>query len=249
MKLNQVMRRVHDWMDSHALSLAVQKTEVVLLTRKHVEKRFPVQVIDQVVSSSPAVKYLGVVLDCRLNFGDHIRRAANKASAVVANLSRLMVNVGGPSPIKRRLLMRTAEAVMLYGADIWAEALRFQQYREILASVQRRCALRIISAYRTVSGPAALVIAGTIPVHLLALERGEAVRGTTRWSTNGQEGATRDLHAAVATGLAEGIQRTVDSQANTGSVPMGAKEARGSQLLHDHVLDGAWLLQKLPEEN
>ncbi|BES90458.1 Reverse transcriptase (RNA-dependent DNA polymerase) [Nesidiocoris tenuis] len=177
MKLNQVMRRVHDWMDSHALSLAVQKTEVVLLTRKHVEKRFPVQVIDQVVSSSPAVKYLGVVLDCRLNFGDHIRSAANKASAVVANLSRLMVNVGGPSPIKRRLLMRTAEAVMLYGAEIWAEALRFQQYREILASVQRRGALRIISAYRTVSGPAALVIAGTIPVHLLALERGRQYEG------------------------------------------------------------------------
>ena len=42
-----------------------------------------------------------------------------------------------------------------------------------LVSVQRTAALRIVSAYRTVSTPAVLVIAGTNPVDLLAVERME----------------------------------------------------------------------------
>ena len=39
--------------------------------------------------------------------------------------------------------------------------------------VQRAAALHIASAYRTVFAPAVLVIAGTIPVDLLAAERTE----------------------------------------------------------------------------
>ncbi|XP_077301538.1 uncharacterized protein LOC143922190 [Arctopsyche grandis] len=40
-----------------------------------------------------------------------------------------------------------------------------------MAGVQRRSALRVVSAYRTVSEDAALVLAGTPPVNLLAVER------------------------------------------------------------------------------
>ena len=40
-----------------------------------------------------------------------------------------------------------------------------------MRSIQRRAALRICSAYRTVSEPAALLIAGVMPIRLQALER------------------------------------------------------------------------------
>lgn len=42
------------------------------------------------------------------------------------------------------------------------------KYREMLISLQRKCALRVISAYRTVS---AVVVAGLTPFDLLAEER------------------------------------------------------------------------------
>ncbi|KAF6200532.1 hypothetical protein GE061_004975 [Apolygus lucorum] len=82
-----------------------------------------------------------------------------------------MANLGGPSPAKRRLLMRTTEAIMLYGAEVWADSLRYHKYRARMEAVQRRGALRISSASRTVSGPASQVIAGTIPIYHQALER------------------------------------------------------------------------------
>ena len=67
--------------------------------------------------------------------------------------------------------MRAAEAILLYGAEVCADAFRFKKYRLRMDGAQRRSARRISSAYRTVSGPADQVIAGIVPIHLLAQER------------------------------------------------------------------------------
>ncbi|XP_046829264.1 uncharacterized protein LOC124428804 [Vespa crabro] len=111
------------------------------------------------------------MLDYKLNFGEHIIRTADKAAKVVASLDTLMANVNGPRPYIRGLLMRAAEAVMLYGVEVWAEALQHEKYRKRMATVQRRVALRIACSYRTVSEPAVLVLARVIPIDLLSQER------------------------------------------------------------------------------
>nr|CAI5820897.1 unnamed protein product [Callosobruchus analis] len=86
---------------------------------------------------------------------------------MVASLSRLMPNIAGPKPSKRRTLMSVAHSIMLYGAEIWADALMVQKYRKCLSSA----ALRVACAYRTVSETAVLVVAGIPPIDLLATER------------------------------------------------------------------------------
>ena len=67
--------------------------------------------------------------------------------------------------------MSTVHSILLYGAEVWADAMRIQKYRHGMEAVQRRGALRIASSYRTVSGPAVLVIANVVPIDLLAFER------------------------------------------------------------------------------
>lgn len=171
MRLNQVMRRVSSWMEDNGLQLAKAKTELVFLTKKRINTLLPMLVGDTTVQTKHSVKYLGVVLDNKLTFGEHVRRAADKAAAVTTALSRVMANTIGPWQSKRRLLMRTAESIMLYGAEVWADALRCELYRKRMAAVQRRGALRVACSYRTVSEPAVLVIAGVIPIDLLAQER------------------------------------------------------------------------------
>ena len=61
---------------------------------------------------------------------------------------------------------------MLYGTEIWAKTLEAKNRANSSVSVQRT-PLCIASAYRTVSAPAVLVIAGTISVDLLAAGRAE----------------------------------------------------------------------------
>ncbi|KAK9753830.1 hypothetical protein QE152_g1723 [Popillia japonica] len=84
-----------------------------------------------------------------------------------------MPRLGGPSEGSRRLLCATVESVVLYAASIWREATRREVHRKKLLSVQRKIAICIARAYRTVSTEALLVVARTPPIHLLVQRRAE----------------------------------------------------------------------------
>lgn len=190
LRLNQVMRRVERWMSEHGLRLATSKTELMFMTRKRIPTIMPMTVGTNLIESKNEVKYLGVTLDTKLTFWPHIRRAAEKAAERVTSLSRLMANTRGPRPGKRRLLMTTAHSILLYGAEIWAGALKVKKYAKIMTNVQRQGALRIASAYRTVSEGAVLVVAGVIPIDLLAFERSRIYRRSAE--TGRQDAAIRE---------------------------------------------------------
>lgn len=170
-KLRQVMIRTETWLDSHGLQLATQKTEVLLLTRRHIPVEINIDIGDITIQTKRCINYLGVRLDPKLTYSNQIQYAANKAAKTTAQLSRLMANVGGPLQNKRRLLMETSNSILLYGCEIWGETMRCKKRANALLAVQRASALRITSAYRTVSDAAVFVIAGIIPVDLKILER------------------------------------------------------------------------------
>ena len=67
--------------------------------------------------------------------------------------------------------MSVVNSVMLYGSEVWADTVKIAKYRQKISSVQRQAALRIASAYHTVSLAAIQVVASVIPIDLLALER------------------------------------------------------------------------------
>ncbi|XP_046681618.1 uncharacterized protein LOC124368376 [Homalodisca vitripennis] len=111
------------------------------------------------------------MLDTRLNFKQQVDHVSAKASVVRASLSRLMPNVGDPKQCRRSLLSSVVTSVLTYRISIWADALEVQETRRKVASIYRLSALRVSSAFRTVSEEAACVIAGMLPVRVLAEER------------------------------------------------------------------------------
>ena len=136
------MRNVSWWMKKKGMALAEDKTEVILLTRKHIplNQQFTVGLAN--IASAEAVKYLGVWLDCRMNFGKYIDRACKRASTAVSSLARLMANTDGPSASKWKLLMSVTSSIMLYGCELWADKLGVCTKKK-LQRVQRKAALRI----------------------------------------------------------------------------------------------------------
>lgn len=191
--LKEVMFLINRWMKEHGLDLALHKTEVILLTRKRIDTILPVDVGGQeTITTTSSLKYLGVTIDSKLNFWQHICRVSEKALNVTMSLSRLMANVGGPVPSRRKLLMTTVESILLYGAEVWADALRKKTYRKKMEQVHRKGALRITSAYRTTSQDAALVIAGVIPIDLLAQERKLVYQSRSELGTERAKSEARD---------------------------------------------------------
>jgi len=163
--------KIKEWMSSVGLQLAAHKTEVLLVSSRKVMETVTLSVGNAEITSQPFIRYLGVILDARLNFKEQTEQISRKASVVATTLARLMPNVGGPRQKRRKLLSSVTTSVLTYGIPIWADALKVQEYRRRTAAAYRVSALRVACAFRTVSEDAISVIAGMLPIEVLAEER------------------------------------------------------------------------------
>ncbi|BFF93269.1 uncharacterized protein DMAD_11151 [Drosophila madeirensis] len=124
----ETVRRVMCWLQKNGLSLAAHKTESVLIsTRKKVETARGVVGTDE-IESSPAIKYLGVHLDHRLSFKQHLEETGVKAGRAASVLSGIMANIGGPRQRSRLLICSVVRAIIMYAAQIWAPAMELPTY-------------------------------------------------------------------------------------------------------------------------
>ena len=107
-KLNQAMIRTQLWLEEHGLEHAKNKTEVILMTMAHIPHEMSMQIGDV----SLVTRYLGIRLNCRLNYWAQIHHATAKAPKLSGMLSRLMANIGGPTQTKRKLLMAATNSIL-----------------------------------------------------------------------------------------------------------------------------------------
>ncbi|XP_050550464.1 uncharacterized protein LOC126910806 [Spodoptera frugiperda] len=122
------------------------------------------------------MKYLGLVLDSRWNFGPHLRQLVLKLRGAAAALSRLLPNLGNPNTSCRWLYMGIVRSMALYGSPVWADGLTAPNIA-LLRSSQRAMAIRVIRGYRTISFEAASLLAGSPPWDLEA----KALASLYRW--------------------------------------------------------------------
>ncbi|XP_064535266.1 uncharacterized protein LOC135426192 [Drosophila montana] len=87
-----------------------------------------------------------------------------------------MANTGGPRQRSRRLICNVVQSMLLYASSIWGPAIRIPSYSRKCRASYRRCALRVLCAFRTVLDDAAVVLAGIPPLKLLATEDRIAAR-------------------------------------------------------------------------
>jgi len=182
--LNYVIRRI----EFLGLEVAPQKTEAVLFrgNRRLTYTDPMVRIKDSFVKTGPVMKYLGVLLDCRLNFRAHFKYLGEKVAKVTRALNRLMPNLRGPMERKRRLYASIVESVILYAAPVWAGSLN-SDLRRLLRQWQRPIAIRVCCAYRSVSFDSATLLARLIPYELLAAERDRVYRRITDAKREGLE--------------------------------------------------------------
>jgi len=113
---NTAVRKVELWLSLAGLQLAAHKTEAVLISsRKLVETvRLTVGGVD--IVSQRAIKYLGVMIDSRLSYKEHLEYANKKAAASARSLARILLNTRGPKHERRKLIERVVTSQVLYAA-------------------------------------------------------------------------------------------------------------------------------------
>ena len=129
------IRRIRQWMRSADLSLAEHKTEALLVSSPKKIETITIRVGDHDIQSVPNIRYLGVVLDARRNFKEHIASVSRKASAVQGLLSQIIPSIRGLRQPRSRLLATVVSSVLLYEAPVWAKSLEKTSYRKTMSSV------------------------------------------------------------------------------------------------------------------
>ncbi|CAI6342698.1 unnamed protein product [Macrosiphum euphorbiae] len=189
--LNPALSTVSNWMRENGLTIAPQKSEAVVLTRKYKFDDPQLYVEGHAIPVKPVIRYLGVELDTRLSFTAHIATASRKASDSAKAIGRLMPNVGGPTQAKRALLGSVTNSKLLYASPTWAKAgIKTAKNRNEMARAQRTTALRTIRGYRTISADASSVLSCMLPADLLAHER---ARVKTRLEDEGELTSTSTI--------------------------------------------------------
>lgn len=108
---NEAVRTIKNWLESVNLKLAEHKTESVLISSKRAKEILEIKVGRTNITSKEAIKYLGVIIDSRLSFKQHIEYSCQKATKVVNALARIMPNIGGPRQSRRLLLSQVSKSI------------------------------------------------------------------------------------------------------------------------------------------
>lgn len=165
-RVSQLLDRVIQWADDRGLKFSCQKTQVITL-KGGLKPGYTVRFGNDLVTSRSPVKYLGVQVDYKRNFWDHLLETSEKSESMY---SRMRAATSANWGIAQKTSMVIYKAVFIprlsYAVSFWETALLTGKAIKRLGSKQRRALLSVTGAYKSTSTEALQVAAGCLPLDL-----------------------------------------------------------------------------------
>ena len=120
--LNKDLMLLYDWLCANRLSLNTRKTEFIVFRppRYNQGVRITLKLKHTKLFESPKIKYLGLILDNKLNWKAHIAELSKRLSCVVGLLYKVR-NLCPPT-VLRSLYFSLFNSHLLYGLVVWGNA-------------------------------------------------------------------------------------------------------------------------------
>ena len=147
-RIEAIINEALDWEKRSGATFEAEKTAIIHFTRKaYKSDTEPFTIKGQAVRPKDHVKILGVVMDAKLKYKEHMARAASKGLKAVMELKRLR----GLSPATaRQLFAATVAPVVDYASNVWMHEFKYRAASPI-NRVQRIGAQAIIGTFLTVA--------------------------------------------------------------------------------------------------
>ncbi|KAM8702706.1 hypothetical protein ACLKA7_000836 [Drosophila subpalustris] len=175
------------WADKCGLGVNPDKTELVLFTRRYkVPTLIPPKLKDSALSFSDSAKYLGLVLDKKLDWNQSTHDRCRKATIALYTCRKAIGIKWGMSPyIVRWLYTAIIRPILLYGILVWWPALSKQSIKKQINKVQRMAEICITGALNTTPNDALDAILNFPPIQLtsqaVATLAAIRIRDTDNW--------------------------------------------------------------------
>jgi len=126
------------------------------------------------------MKYLGIIIGNKFKFSEHISYAAERSSKLINSLSKSAKLTWGLYHEALQTIYNGAILpLLLYGAPVWAEAMRFEYNRLKYIRAQRLINIKIAKAFHTASNEALCTLTGITPV-VIKVEEAAKLYNITR---------------------------------------------------------------------
>ncbi|CAI6354100.1 unnamed protein product [Macrosiphum euphorbiae] len=169
-RIEKKLDKFIEWATEYALEFSAGKTQ--LLSPKGGLKpgysiAFGTAADAPRIESSPTAKYLGVVLDPRRSYWDHVLAICKKSDDMYSRLRALYSANWGMGQSAASIIYKGVFLPRVaYAAEIWAEGSKLRKSRVKQLSAQRKPLLAITGAYKTSSTNCLAAVAGTLPLDL-----------------------------------------------------------------------------------
>ena len=159
---------IAEWCRSVKLTLNASKSKLVIFDyrkRRAKEPEGSVTINGTEIRNSRKATFLGLLLDDRLRWTDHIASKCESAVRAMQAVRRSVSLTWGLSNIRLSALYYAAiEPIILYCSSVWAAASTSKKNKRLLRSSQRKMAQMLTKTFRTSSTEAILVLANMIPI-------------------------------------------------------------------------------------
>lgn len=205
--LSQLMRRVfilvEKWCQDSGLSVNPEKTGLVLFTNKRKTLPFSAPTLfGELLVKTSKVKYLGVILDEKLTWKDHIEERMNKAIKVFWQCRSAFGKSWGLRPIVLYwMYVAIVRPILCYGSMVWSHRTKTGAVNKKLTKVQRLACLSITGVMTSTPTAALEVLLSLSPISMFVREQAKLT--VARLYRNGHWEATgRNMgHAAILVDL------------------------------------------------
>jgi ribonuclease HI len=182
-------QKVTAWARENKMIFNERKSKLMIITRRRpkMKRDYKIYLNNKQLCQENTIKYLGIIIDKRFNFNEHIEYMTAKCIKFIHALSKsAKVNWGLRHDVLRIIYSGAILPLLSYGTPVWIESLQRNRNASKLKRVQRLINIKIAKAYRTTSHEALCVLTGITPI-MIELENVAQMYHITR--KKGQEGA------------------------------------------------------------
>ena len=117
--LNMQLHNVNQWLCADKLSLNIDKTNFVIFRppQKKIEYTVKLQINNKIIEEKKCIKYLGIFIDCHLNWKGHVHELSKKIARGIGILSKLRHFVS--KAILVQVYYSIIYSFLVYGVLIW----------------------------------------------------------------------------------------------------------------------------------
>ena len=166
------LNSINQWCKANGLQLSQLKTHCVMFTnRRNWAFSKPLKVDGAEIEVRTSTKFLGITLDSKLSWNDHIENVCKKAKTILMQCRKAVGPTWGLKPQTMRWIYEVmVRPILMYGSTIWIAGTRTQRNQKLLTGVQRLANVLITGAMPSTPTGALDVITGIPPITMMTRE-------------------------------------------------------------------------------